>query len=287
MHQVLGLPAPPDFALVIPKYKPCNRGPWKLAGISYCRVIGRYDAVELRKASERAGLRVFADPQYHASMPLIGWHEVLATCSPRESLKAIVSSPSSSLGVMLVDILNKLKELGVSFRYLGVTGTLALGMEIEGLSDIDLVVYGAKAALAMLEAFPLIGGTGVRARIEWVKLRPSWSLGWRRRIIEGVQVSWIGAPEHIGEHCKPLRNWRHIAPPHHIGTILLTVPPGQEGALLYPPCVKSEEGLHIVSYEYNAALHLYRGGRLRVRGLISEDSVYLGTIEEPGYLEVL
>lgn len=284
---MLGLPTPPSTVLVIPKYEPCSRGPWKLAGLKYCRVIKRYDAVELRRAAGRVGLRLFLDPQYSASMPLIERQDVLLICDPGDSLGAIIRAPSSNLEALVVDVIRRLEDIGVSVESLGVTGTLAMGMELEGISDIDLVVYGAKTAKTLVEGFRLIGGREVLGGTEWVKLKPPASLGWRRRILAGVQVSWIGAPENVGEHCKPLRGWRLLSPPTRVETRTLTVPSEQEGALLYPPCVETAEGLYVVSYEYNAALHLYMGGKMMIRGLASNDTIYLGTLEEPGFIEVL
>jgi hypothetical protein len=284
---VLGLPAPPDVVVVIPKYEPCIRGPWRLAGVKYCRVIRRYDALEIRKAAQRTGLRMFPDPQYNAFMPLLERQKAVFVCDPRDSLSAIVRAPSSRLESLVVDITCKLRDMGVSVKDLGVTGTLALGMELDEVSDIDLVAYGARTARQLVESFHLIGGREVVRGVEWVKLKPYLSLGWRRRIVAGIQISWIGAPEEVGEHCKPLHDWRHLDPPLYVRTETLTIPPGQEGALLYPPCVETSEGLYVVSYEYNTALHLYRGGKVRIRGIASGNTIYLGTLEEPGFIELL
>ncbi|MEB2836634.1 MAG: hypothetical protein GSR80_001805 [Desulfurococcales archaeon] len=253
-------------------------------------MLRQYEAGEIINAAERVGAKAFEDPLYGASIPVISREELVLTCDPIESMKYIISRPTGQLEFMLVHIASLLGAAGVGIGALGVTGTLAMGVHVEGISDIDLVVYGPRASLEVYEAFASIGEEPPGARrgiVNGVKVHPPLSLAWRRRVVDGTHVSWTGAPEAAASHCAPLREWRRLEPPRGRARLALRVPGGQVGALLYPPCVESEEGVHIVSFEYNLGALLYEGGLMEVEGLASEEAILLGTREYPGSLRLL
>lgn len=261
-----------------------------MPGGSLCRVLRRYEASEVIDAAERVGMKAFKDPLYGASTPILGGEELVLACDPVESMRRIITHPSGNLEFMVVRVASLLRAVGVSVEALGVTGTLAMGTHVEGVSDIDLVVYGPRASLEVHDAFASIGEEPPGARrgvVNGVRVCPPLSLGWRRRVIGGVHVSWVGAPEAAVSHCTPLREWRRLEPPRGRAKLTLRIPEGQVGALLYPPCVESEEGLHIVSFEYNLGALLYEGGLMEVEGLASGEAVLLGTREYPGSLRLL
>ncbi len=280
---------PTDYVAVIPKYAPNQPpGPWRISTVSYGRVLSEYNAASTRAASKRVGLKLWYDPLYGAEMPLLPRHQAYYVCDPIEALWERLRSPRNLLDHILLRVVVELERGGVDPNSLGLTGTLAIGMEAVGVSDIDLVVYGEEAVENMVKIFNRIGAPtepGKRASSGGVRVWPPISVDWRRRIFEGVAISWIGAPWTAGEHCKPLEEWRRIAPPRGFIRTRVKVRAGQASALLYPPCVTTEGGAYIVAYVYNLARRLYQGGVLEIEGIITDaGDIIVGTQENPGLL---
>ncbi|MEB3851463.1 MAG: hypothetical protein LRS49_02625 [Desulfurococcales archaeon] len=275
----------------MPKYVACSdrKAPWALGAAGrMCRILDAYSASSLRVAARRGGVEAINDPLYGAPQPLLRFDSILCIAEPRRALERAVAQAGDALEYALAEVVGM---LGPRVRpHLGLTGTLALGMHRAGVSDVDLVVYGDRASERMLEEFSSLRGEPPgppRRVVGGVRIAPPTDLSWRRAGVGGISVSWIGAPSRPASHCPPLREWRHLRPPRGRAHIETSVEPGQPGALLYPPCVRTVEGLFIVSYEYNLALHMYVGGRMRVEGLRAGEAVILGSAEHPGSLVLL
>ncbi|AMD30374.1 hypothetical protein [Acidilobus sp. 7A] len=284
----IGLPSPYGFIPIIPKYVPCREGQWSRPGARYCRVIESYGPRGVARAISRSELRLTYDPFYLASMPYIRLSDVATYVSPRDALEKALSG-ASPLYEDLVKSLNLIARAVGSSEFLGLTGSLAMGIE-QAFSDIDIVVYGSQGAQAAFELY-VTSSRQVEQQesMGGVYIKGFAALNWRRGLIGDVEVpvSWVGVPEYgVATFCKPLNDYLHIKPPllNYKGT--LSIPPGQEGALLYPPCVTTEEGVTVVSFEYNLGGYLYGGGEVEVEGVASSDSkvVYVGTRERPGGL---
>jgi predicted nucleotidyltransferase len=297
VYQVLGLPAPEGYAVVMPKYVPCNstRTPWRLGVIRLCRVLDAYTAKSIRSAARRAGSRILYDPLYGAPIPIIEISSARCTVSPEDALERIIRHPRSMLEDELVGIVHSLREAGFS-GMMGVTGSLALGFHSEAVSDIDLVVYGDRAVERMLEAFSSLRGEPQRSllsRVGGVRVMPPTDLSWRRLVLnfrgKRILVSWSGASTGIAEHCPPLREWRRLPQPEEPVSLETVVEPGQPGALQYPPCVETIDNSYIISFEFNVGMYLYIGGRVRVEGLATKarDSIILGAGEYPGGISLI
>ncbi len=287
----VGLPAPPGYVPIIPKYVPCDRGPWSRRSLRFCRVIERYGPAGVSEAFTRSGLVLTYDPSYGTLMPYVRLEEALEYVSPREALQRRALSGKGSLSHVLSNAISFMGSLVGSFETIGLTGSYAMELEAD-FSDVDLVVYGGEGARLAYEGFRS-RASPVDCRMDFGGLSlVGWPcLPWRRGAVEvvPVPVSWVGAP--IGgpaAHCPPL-----------IGGIaayglsqaqgVLTVPPGQETSLLYPPCVRTEEGVYIISFEYNVGGPLYEGGEVKVHGLgaLRARVILLGSREKPGRLELL
>ena len=274
--QALGLPSPPGLIPVIPKYEPCHRGsPWRGRSGAYCRVTRSYGPWGVEAGIAASGLRVRWDPQYSAMMPYVEEHHVYTCLEPREALVEAVARGEKAV----VEVVEELASMGVRTSCLGLTGSRALGIAHSD-SDVDLVSYGCEeelyrvfAGLASDWGKPWLGG---------VRAHPAPDSSWRRAVIRGYRTTWIPARN----LCSPLRSYWAIDPPLERRVFELDVEPGQPWSLGYPPCALSRQGTWIVSYEFNLAGLLYRGGRMRVEGLASRDRriVYLGLREEPGTL---
>ncbi|WP_048812709.1 hypothetical protein [Acidilobus saccharovorans] len=286
----IGLQSPPGFIPIIPKYVPCDHGKWGRPGAKLCRVIESYGPGGVAKAFEGAGLKLLYDPAYSSYMPYIPMSGVLVYISPKEALRRALSG-GSPLVVELARAAHALSRAVGSADSLGLTGSFAMEIE-QSFSDIDFVVYGAYEAAAAFEFFTKSLREGeCKEDFGGVRLRGFACLEWRRGLLDGVNVpiSWVGVPEGPASACRPLSEYNHIEPPARSYANVLTIQPYQESALLYPPCVSTEEGVTIVSFEYNLGGYLYMGGEVFVDGLATSDGkvVYVGTRERPGGLTLI
>ncbi len=276
---VVGLPAPPGYIIAIPKYRPCDDGPWHRASGRYCRVLREYGPRGISEVMAYA--RLVYDPVYNTLMPYMRYNEAVVTGSPWESLYNAVNAGSWP---PLLSILDRLVEAGFSVSDFGVTGSTAAGIQVPGLSDVDLVYRGAPSRLydAWSEIVDNVYDYTVRD-LSGITVEPGVFLGWRRGFLGGVHVSWVGA----ARACRHVSDYWSIDTPGHRFRGVIRVEPGQDTALAYPPCVETVDGLVLVSYEYNLGDILYKGGKLSVEGVMGEYTVYLGLREEPGRLSVL
>ncbi|MEN2999295.1 MAG: hypothetical protein ABDH61_01790 [Acidilobaceae archaeon] len=279
--QVIGVPSPPGMIAAVPKYALCAESP--LGGsVPFCRLIWSYGPRGIASVVSLAKPR--PDGLYGAPMPYFSLEDVELLLRPQEALQRALSSPPRWLGEELYEALERFRSWGISLGELGLTGSLALRIENPALSDVDLVVYGSRAARRAYEAFSSLGA-GSSEEPGGVVLRPPLDSGWRRNRLGGVYVSWVGVPTE-GELCPPLRSYFHIATPARPVRTSFRVAGGQEGALLYPPCVRTEEGRHVVSFEFLLGRALHEGGRFEALALESWDreTLYLGARELPGEL---
>ena len=262
VYQEIGIPRPPGLIPVIPKYRICRRSPWRRPGASLCRVIKTYGPKGLAEAIDTIGARQYHDPLYGASMPYIREANVIARIGPIEALEMVVRKPRGRVSQAAV-------ELAYAFKgwTLGLTGTTAIGAENNEISDVDLIVATQRPSRFLHE---------FTATVKPYTRDPS--LSWRRGYYDGVHVSWVAAPREPAIHCPPLASYWRIDTPRRRVEAWVTVEPGQEGALLYPPCVEAGD-VYIVSYEYNHGYRLYRGGRIKVRGIAGSSTIYIGVRE--------
>jgi len=286
--QALGM-AVHEYCIVMPKYVECVRetpwiAPW---GARLCRVIRGYGPLGLGAAVRASGVKTRFSPYHGAQVPVAHPWDVELYMAPPIALKEAVRRGELDV----VEVLYSLLDLGVSITELGLTGSRALSYS-HALSDVDLVVYGPNAEV-MYEVFKSMGKVwdpAGKSDLGGVTIEPRADLSWRRRVIgpRRTRATWIGAPVRPLEHCPPLRRQETGPdPPAKPVRTLTRIEPGQLGALMYPPCVKTSEGEWVVSYEYNVAGVLYKGGRLEISGLASDgDIIFLGLREYPGALKI-
>ena len=285
--QVVGIPSPPNLIPVIPKYVPCRKGPWKRPSGPYCRVIDFYGPLGVKSAITRIGMSERLDPLYSSAIPYIYRSEILYVIEPREAMNNLAVSARFHYYTSLIEKISR--ESSVSIENLGITGSVAAGIAVHGLSDLDIIVYGNYNAVKMFEYFKSrlsrIGPLIAKRNHGGVKSSPI-DIGWRRQQFNNSMfVSWIG----VGfshEKCAPLKSYWSIESPdtRRIVKTTLYIKPWQETALTYPPCVHSNSGVHIISFEYNIGTLLYQGGKILIEGVpsISNNTIYLGLREFPG-----
>ncbi len=274
--QVLGIPAPPGLVPVIPKYRPCRGpSPWRGVSGAYCRITRKYGPLGVEAGIGASGLRERWDPLYGAPMPYVEDAEVSVCVEPRRALLHAIAAGEP----VVTRVVDYLRSRGVSTTCLGLTGSRALGIAHEE-SDVDLVVYDCVEEV--FELFESLSSDWGRPELGGVRAHPLTSASWRRARIENINTTWVPARN----LCPPLSSYWRIEPPDSKTRLILEVEPRQPWSLGYPACAVSKSGVWIVSYEYNLAGILYRGGVMEVEGVASRDGkiVYLGLREEPGTL---
>ncbi|MCE4600096.1 MAG: nucleotidyltransferase domain-containing protein [Desulfurococcales archaeon] len=283
--QVVGVPTPPGYLAIIPKYVECKGpSPWSYKDRMLCRIIPSYGPEGLARVMEALPGRWRRDPLYGTLMPYVADDEVLLFIHPRDALaRLIASTPVESAGVVEA-VYEIVEESGVSAGELGLTGSHALGAPHSG-SDIDLVVYGVEGVVKVYDYFRGIRRGPSREVLEGLEVHPTLDISWRRSRVGGFRVTWVGAP--IYWHCPPLSHYYRVEGPSHRYSIRACVEPGQTRALLYPPCVEAGD-YWIVSYEYNLGGLFYEGGCFELRTMGTGDGVlYLGIREYPGLVRRL
>lgn len=282
--QSLGIPLG-EYCSVIPKYVVCEgMTPWRARWARLCRIIRGYGPRGLEKAVRTAEIPEKYHPSFGRSVPALHpWDAVLIVEAVEALASAIARGEPGTLGA--------LSALGLRSGLdgsLGLTGSRAGGYPHER-SDVDLVAYGPEAATRLYEEFSALGGPwdpASKSDLGGVLVNRPLDLSWRRRVIDTplgrYPVTWTGAPAEPLAHCPPLRHSNGLGKPVGIVRERICVEPGQETALLYPPCVQTGGGW-IVSFEYNLAGLLYSGGCIIVEALKTSDGVILlGAREYPG-----
>ncbi|MEB3780657.1 MAG: hypothetical protein GSR85_10610 [Desulfurococcales archaeon] len=278
IYQHIGLPHPPGLLPGIPKYITCSNGLWGRGSVRFCRYLREYGPHGLESAIKSTGIKTTYDPQYNAEMPYVEVTRLLKLVDPVKALGDILVKPENILHCKLIDLYGAMsRHVDKSNGEMGVTGSIAAGIENVDISDIDLIVYTLNP-IEVLNGFTNETKPRNLAK-RWlggVRVHPEVWIGWRRRTFNGASVSITLAPPAPSAHCKPLKNYWSINPINDTVVKVINIEPGIQESLLYPPCTRYEGGGYIVSYEYNLAWLLYKGGTFKVKAGRSGEDLYLG-----------
>ncbi|AFZ71065.1 nucleotidyltransferase family protein [Caldisphaera lagunensis DSM 15908] len=275
----IGIQSPEGLIPIIPKYVSCNKSSWKRHTLNFCRILLEYGPSGISDAIKNSKIKMIYDPIYRTQMPYIKQENILIYNNPKSVFKEIFLNSSNGLRYNEESIFNLINELDID--NIGITGSYALGMQFEG-SDIDLVIYGEKNSELFYDIF--------KNKAKIIECKNSFGgviingpcIPWRRGLYKNKAYSWTGVPENIASHCNALNNYNRIEIPNKVKDLNITIPEGQIGALLYPPCVKDVNGRYVISFEYNAGYLLYMGGNLKISGLSNEKIIVIGVREYPG-----
>ncbi len=288
---VIGVPRPPELIPIIPKYVICKESLWVRGASSFCRVLEMYGPRGISDTLAGIGFKEYLDGIYNSPMPYVRITDVVEIVKPREALARVIRKPSNEIHHELLDLLGVLVESGVELDNIGLTGSLAMGIENVEISDIDLVVYGLENTELAYNIFrkELRANPILLEELGGLQVKPGVNIGWRRALFKRYIVGWVGIPG-VGEFCKPLRGYFSLnGPTGRQVDLIVEVEEAQSTALTYPPCVVSRDGIYIISFEYNIGALLYKGGIYRIRGLADRDLsvIYVATRELPGFIKVV
>ena len=155
---IVGYLHPPDRYTAYLKYVPDPGGRWSREGTKFTRVLPFYHVSQVEGTygllSERYPRYLYRCPVMNITVSSVPRDSVKTYYRPRERLRSILAGgPKDGLERKLADLTAHLCEIsGLSYHYLGVTGSILTRSHSPEFSDIDLTVYGCEASAKLKRA---------------------------------------------------------------------------------------------------------------------------------------
>ena len=312
LHIVFGSVHPPGRIFTYIKYIPVEdyrrgeHGIWRFRGVPLKRVLERYSVYHVEKIFSKYHREEW-DPVYGSKMPSIGYLDVIAHLLPEERGYEVYTNPRDPLEEKASELIERVMRLtGIRLGEIGIGGSILGSFHSASLSDIDLIVYGCRNAEEIYWKANEIGIPLSGDKLErWVRnaallhniplevARDMYS-PYRRILFQSVETTFV-FPE------DPRRYGEEIS--ISLGKCVeakLEIAGGQCRSLQYPARAEVARTLEtsgidarideVVSYEGTYSPILYRGGILKIHGLIQlvlPRNIYriaVGTRECKGYI---
>ena len=284
IYTVVGNSHPAGYVYAYLKYIPGEGGPWR----GYRRVLRSYGIRNVLALDQEYVL----DPRYGVTFPALRRSMIRKHLLPEDKAFQILRRPEDELEERAAQILSVIGSTEV-----GITGSLLVGIH-HSLSDVDVLVYGCKRALEVMEGFngfeedrewlsegrltygiddptPLYSKSrrgkfnGVKYSVNFVSYTPYNPPGLCEKKGEQVVRTWIQ-----GGDCRSLFN------PAIVDLYQVKV---LGGAKVKPEVLVTFEGVY--------STLLFRGGEFQVKGMAmecdSENIMVLGDREVGGWIKVL
>ncbi len=317
IYVVVGNKHPPGQVIAYVKYVPTSKvTQWRRFNTYYERVLKRYDVKLMRETSQKYGM-IERDPIVGAPTPKLPVSLIREWLTPEtrmaellRTINDVVEEDTLSAAVIVAD------ASGISLSRVGVTGSVLAKMHSTVFSDVNLVVYGCREAVAVATAhlsnkFDELPKNVLEARI----LRKSRSLNLPPEMVASLYPPYA----RIAIKDRPVgitfvsdvreRYGEEAFQPIGVAEVEVYVEPWQCSALFYPGsasisavinvCEVSSDGVGhaelarnldlVVTYEGLFNYTLFKGGRLKLRGVLERIvpsgsfALLLGGAEEPGY----
>ena len=153
---------PENLVVAILRYVPDSSGDRVLDGVRYKRVYDIGSTTEYLRKNHPGYINHI--PRLGIELQSVPISKVTRYYEPRERLTGIIANPESEVEQVLTDFVNILSaSSGVSIDSFGVSGSLLIGLQIEG-SDIDINVYGQGNGRRAYDAL-----AEIREKQYWVK----------------------------------------------------------------------------------------------------------------------
>ncbi len=277
---------------------------WFKNGRYYRRIVEKYDPLIVHKASQT---KQFI-PYYGGEIPVIPVSSVARIYNPLERIDEIITHPQDILEEKALDLIEDIMYSSRIHGGIGLTGSILIGIHNPQISDIDLVVYGWRNSINVIEAVEE-GATNLKPfrnyRLKaWlernaaatgltVKQVAKYYRVWRRGVYRGKEYSIIyndGIPQGFnGEDPWISRGIIRVE-----GILC-----GGLDGLNYPSrvCIENYRVLEgyvdspiveIISFEALYIPLFYEGGKAIVEGLLQYNNVrdvyriMVGVVEYPG-----
>jgi len=218
VYVVVGNEHPPGMVLAYPKYKPTyTRTLWCGKRGCYKRLLREYSVEEVVRVAEKI---MRYDPVYGGVLnPYLPISQVKKVLDPRERLRKLFTKTEDYLELEALEAALTISECsGVNIEKIGLTGSLLLAVHNIRVSDIDLVVYGCRESLNVVETLneggcDFISPLKLSSLSEWLSNYPgnyneaiqavTYYRKWRRFQYRGREVSLIYVnpfPGRYGSH---------------------------------------------------------------------------------------
>jgi predicted nucleotidyltransferase len=319
IYVVIGNTHPPGRVIAYLKYVPTNSKTfWCRGDTCFERVIKRY-GVDNVLSSVRGRQQEAYDPTLGVSVPVISTEEISEVHRPRERFSEILRRPRDDAELDVILAYERLRRhSNVSPSSIGVDGSIAVRIHNPAISDVDLVVYGCRDAVEVAET----------ASSAFERVPESIELGRFANIADtyglpAEVVQRISAPykrlymksrkREVNIMFSSDRSGRYgevVFVPVGVAEAEVVIRPGGCESLYYPGIATVDRVVDlrvlgairklpvdpgfmkvskVVTYESLYSYPLYRGGEMRVRGVLSlekpaeELAIVVGTRETLSY----
>ena len=174
---VTGYEHPPDKITAYLKYTPVTEGKWKKGSTAFRRELPYYHVFSVSKTidflKENYPHYVHFCPVRQIEMSMIPKKCIKEYYEPENRLSQLVSSPEDDLeekvAAFAQDIIN---ETGIPLSFLGITGSILIGLHNPVFSDIDLIVYGKENSIKVKNCLKNLHNVNTlkdERREEWIQ----------------------------------------------------------------------------------------------------------------------
>ncbi|RLI26512.1 hypothetical protein DRO57_00935 [Candidatus Bathyarchaeota archaeon] len=176
---VIGNAHPKDRVITYLKYVPSRLGRWGGGEQRYARILKSYTTISVEEVLNFLKARY---PYYVSKLENLGLEMITVPVDrikihfkPEDKLRQLSMTKPDKLDRLeraALELTKLLSETaGVDMRYLGVTGSILLGIHNPGFSDIDLVVYGRNNSFRVETTLEALHEEGVIQRITGERFR--------------------------------------------------------------------------------------------------------------------
>jgi len=314
IYVVVGNLHPPNAVIAYIKYVPTNTPTyWRRGSVYYERVIRNYGVRNVKDVA-RGMQYMVKDPVLGCDVPLVKLSNIRKFYFPEARLCEIVRKADDELELKVIKVVDFLRTYAnLSIHNLGVDGSILAKIHNPRISDIDMIVYGCKESLDVVEgltnsvkkeelAANLLKRLEGQSRIYGIpkEVLKVMQPPYRYLRVDGTDVNIM----FVSRDCE--RYGSRIYKPVALVEAKVMIEGGECTALYYPSrasisrvmelsclggsAVRRDLVRYVISYENVFSYVLYNGGELLVKGVLEEvipDGYYViivGAYENPGYI---
>ncbi|MGC8975189.1 MAG: hypothetical protein ACP5KB_03215 [Thermoprotei archaeon] len=301
IYVVIGNTHPNGLIIAYLKYVPSKKPTlWGRKNTYYDRVLKKYSVEEVLRVALEVGTQ-FHDPTLGVTVPVVKASEVKEWLKPEEKLRELRKHVNDHIELVSVEISDIIGSLtGLNPDSMGITGSVLAG--IHGLhSDVDVVIYGCREALEFVHASLEVGKLpkekiaskvlensrilGIEPEV-YVKIIPSYKFV----CFKGVPITFTFVDR------RSYRYGELVLRPIKPVSLVAELVGGNCESLFYPSRTQVARVLEgpkikeVINYEAEYNYLLYKGGLLRVSGMLEESIldgeyyVIVGGREIKGYV---
>ncbi|MBU7015440.1 MAG: hypothetical protein HXS52_09420 [Theionarchaea archaeon] len=174
---VAGYLHPPDKITAYLKYSPTTQGKWKKGACYFRRELPFYHVFSVSQTIDNLKKDfphyVYYCPVRNIEMSMVPKDRIGQYYAPEERISQLLDFPQDRLEEKVAAFVAEImSETSIPLNYLGITGSILIGLHSPVFSDIDLIVYGRRNALLVKEVLPRlphVTSLGGEKRDEWIQ----------------------------------------------------------------------------------------------------------------------